>query len=95
MTPTLYLGFCAIGGILAGYFSARLAPWWVFAGLMFACAALAIALLFWVRTLDADNALWGEVFLMMTLAPFALCALLAGGLGLIVRRVTSQKEMAP
>lgn len=94
MTFTMLAGFSAIGGILAGYFTARVAPLRV----LFALWAVAIlaALLFY---LWMSFAAFGDPFiliaiLMAGLVPFAACTILAGGIGLIVRRTIAQEPEA-
>lgn len=91
MTMTMLLGFSVIGGLLAGYSVARLAPLWA----LFLLWALTIfgAILFYgymhvAVELDPFAAV---AILFGALVPIAVCSVVAGAIGLVVRRVVAKK----
>lgn len=94
MSLTLLAGFSAIGGILAGYFTARLAPLWALL-VLWAGSLLGSAVFYGlVMTFPIMDAFVAVIILMGVLLPFTLSLFLAGALGLLVRRVSGE-EPAP
>lgn len=91
-TLTVILGFSAIGGLIAGYLTGRLAPVWTFGALLAVCVAVAVAAGVWLRTLAPDDQVWGTVLLFMILGPFTFCAAVAGVIGLLARRIIMRSQ---
>lgn len=86
MSLTLLVGFAAIGGILAGYVTARLAPrralWW-----LWGASILAPVLFYlWSKVAVVLDPFAFVFILVGGLIPFAACAIVAGLIGLVIRR---------
>ncbi|MBY4892605.1 hypothetical protein KUL25_07485 [Rhodobacteraceae bacterium N5(2021)] len=91
---TLLLGFAVIGGILAGYVTARLAPRWALWALWGGCAIIGGALVIWFLAFAPNDEIGRIIVLYGVFAPFAGCCVVAGVIGLVVRRTIAKEPLA-
>ncbi|GAB5445596.1 hypothetical protein [Gymnodinialimonas sp.] len=92
MSATLLAGFGAIAGVLAGFLTARLAPLRIFVLLLIVSllagglATLALR----VPLIETDP--WTLIAVFVAVAPFAICVVFAGGIGLLARRIATRRD---
>lgn len=92
MTAPFVIGFAAIAGILAGFLTARMAPLRIFLGLVGICTLAFAALFLWASVPSADVDGFTVMIVFLAFVPFTICVLVAGGIGLLARRIVTQRE---
>ncbi|MBL4629119.1 MAG: hypothetical protein JKY00_14005 [Roseicyclus sp.] len=85
MNLVVVIGFAAIGGILAGYVTARLGPRWMIWVLWAGCLLIGLGAVLWMQSLPNGGGADGVVILYGILAPFTGCAFIAGIIAMVAR----------
>ncbi|WP_224815312.1 hypothetical protein [Hasllibacter sp. MH4015] len=85
------VAFAAIGGILAGYVTARVGPAWTIFALWVACAGATMGYAMFLDTDTGRGALQSPLVLYGILIPFSMCVVVSSVIGAGVRVFLSRR----